>query len=558
MPSGAFMNRKTLQGKVAAATIDEKVERILRTLMTFGFFDRPQRDRGAGRLNQDGRRVALEGARAAMVLLKNEGLLPLDRARMKRIAVIGPRAQSPIPEGGGSAHVQAIVPGSFLDGIARAAGPTATISYAAGTANPTLTAHLTTTAGGDRSGVTGEYFDNPTLAGKPSLTRIDPRVHFEWSERSSYRPGGPITRFSVRWTGYYQPRSSGEYTFHLAGGEPFRLFLDEELVIDEWQGREPARWRMMRLQGGKSYRVRIEHSVRSGTRTIRFAIAPGGNTALEEAVEVAAKADAVVLCVGFDADDEGEGSDRSFVLPEGQSELIRAITAANRKVAVVLTGGGNVDMSSWLEGTPALLHAFYPGQEGGVALGEILFGDVNPSGKLPVSFERRWRDNATADSYYDADGDGHVAYREGVFLGYRHLEHQGIEPQFAFGHGLSYTTFRYSHLTVSPAAVAGDQQVTVSFDVTNSGKRSGAEVAQVYVGDRHARVPRPVKELKGFARTSLAPGRTGRLTVVLDRRAFSYYDAGEKRWRADPGDFEILVGGASDRIALTGKVSLGR
>jgi beta-glucosidase len=559
MPSGTFMNRQTLlpavkAGKVAAATIDEKVERILRTLLRFGLFDRPQRTAGAGRLNQEGRRVALEAARASMVLLKNDGLLPLDRGRLERIAVIGPRAQPSIPEGGGSAHVHPIVPGSFLEGIARAAGAATTILHAPGTSSPAWTARLTTTPGGD-AGVVGEYFDNLTLAGKPALTRVDPQVNFHWPDRTSYRPGGPITRFSVRWAGYFQPRSSGEFTFHLAGGEPFRLFLDDEVVIDEWEAHEPSRWRTVRMQAGKSYRVRLEHAVRTGTRAIRLAIAPGGNTALDEAVELAGRADAVILCVGFDATDEGEGADRPFVLPDGQNELIRAVTAANRKTVVVLTAGGNVDMASWLDGAAALLHAFYPGQEGGVALGEILFGDVNPSGKLPVSLERRWQDNATAESYYD-QGEGHVAYREGVFLGYRHLERRGIEPQFAFGHGLSYTTFSYSHLSVAPAAPADDQPVKVSFDVTNTGKRAGAEVAEVYVGDRHARVPRPVKELKGFARATLPPGRTSRLTVVLDRRAFSYYDVGEKRWRADAGDFEILVGGASDRIALTGKVTL--
>ncbi|HZB45346.1 MAG TPA: fibronectin type III-like domain-contianing protein, partial [Pyrinomonadaceae bacterium] len=181
--------------------------------------------------------------------------------------------------------------------------------------------------------------------------------------------------------------------------------------------------------------------------------------------------------------------------------------------------------------------------------------DVNPSGRLPVTFERRWEDNPAHESYYPEPGTSRVVYREGVFVGYRGYEKHNVQPLFPFGHGLSYTTFRYGNLAVRRAATGGPS-FEVSFDVTNTGKREGADVAQVYVGDTHAKVPRPAKELKGFAKVSLRPGETKRVSVRLDRRALSYYDAEGRRWRADPGDFDVLVGRSSAQIELRGKLSL--
>jgi len=221
----------------------------------------------------------------------------------------------------------------------------------------------------------------------------------------------------------------------------------------------------------------------------------------------------------------------------------------------VLSAGGNVDMSRWIDSTPALLDAWYPGEEGGIALARILFGDVSPSGKLPASFERKWEDNATYNSYYD-QGTKHVAYSEGLFVGYRHFDKSAVKPQFPFGFGMSYTTFSYSNLKITPSDFQGDQPVNVSFDVTNTGQREGAETGEVYVGDAHAKVERPVKELKGFGKVDLKPGETKTITVSLNRRAFSYYDVGKKAWTADPGEFGIMVGSSSAKMELTGKVRL--
>lgn len=225
---------------------------------------------------------------------------------------------------------------------------------------------------------------------------------------------------------------------------------------------------------------------------------------------------------------------------------------------MVLNAGGNVDMTQWIDKVPAVLHGWYPGQEGGAALAQILFGDYSPSGKLPVSFERNWQDNPVFHNYYPAKGEMRVQYSEGVFLGYRHFDGSTIKPLFPFGFGLSYTTFAYANLSVAPQAGDRNQPVTVSFDVKNTGHREGAEVAELYVGDSHSSVPRPVKELKGFARVDLKPGQSKRVTLKLDRRAFSFYDVNKKDWRAEPGEFLILAGGSSDKIELQSTFDLKR
>jgi len=202
------------------------------------------------------------------------------------------------------------------------------------------------------------------------------------------------------------------------------------------------------------------------------------------------------------------------------------------------------------------LHAWYPGQEGGTALAQLLFGDFSPSGKLPATFERRWEDNPTFRSYYPQHGDKHVEYTEGIFVGYRGYEKAGVRPLFPFGFGLSYSAFSYSGLQLTPVPGGSESLVAATFQVKNTGSREAAEVAQVYVGDSHASLPRPAKELKGFARVSLRPGEQKEVTILLDRRAFSYYDVANHGWRAEPGDFAILVGSSSADIQLRGTFSL--
>jgi beta-glucosidase len=282
-----------------------------------------------------------------------------------------------------------------------------------------------------------------------------------------------------------------------------------------------------------------------------------GKFVSDNAKKLAGSADVVVVAAGFDAESEAESADRTFRLPLGQDELIKEMAAANKNTIVVMTSGGSVDMNAWLAQVPALVQAWYPGQEGGTALAEILFGDVNPSGRLPVTFERRWEDNPVHDSYYPQAGTKRVVYKEGVFVGYRGYEHNRTKPLFPFGFGLSFTTFEYSNLSIKPLSqIESGPHYEVSFDVKNTGKREGAEVAQVYVGDTQTRVPRPAKELKGFLKVNLRAGETRGVSVMLDGRALSYYDVKAKQWRAEPGDFNVLVGRSSEQIELRGKLTL--
>ncbi len=566
MPSGKFMNRATLlpaiqQGKVSVATIDDKVRRILRTAIQFGFFDRDQTDPNVPMFNQQGRQVALEAAKSGIVLLKNDGnLLPLNKSNVKTIAIIGPDAYPAIPVGGGSAGVRPFVAVSYLEGLTNYLGSNAKVLYHRGL--PTLDemamgTEFTTEANGGEHGLKAEFFKGAALEGSPALTRTDQHVAFQ----RGLGPGVPSYPLSARWTGYFTPKHPGEQTVFVAGANEnggFRLYIDDKLAVDNWT-RVTALVNQATLSlDATPHKIRLEFFSKGGWGVNRIIMGLGAaeDMVSPEVKQIASQADAVIVAAGFDPESESEGGDRTFQLPPGQDALIQTMLAANKNTVVVLTAGGDVDMTQWIDRTPALLQAWYAGQEGGTALAQMLFGEYSPSGKLPATFERRWEDNPVYNSYYPQDEEKKVAYKEGVFVGYRGYDKNGKKPLFPFGYGLSYTSFAYSNLSITPATVRDAGTVTVSFDVKNTGSREGAEVAEVYVGDRHASVPRPVKELKGFSKVSLQPGETKKVTVTLDRRSFSYFDVATKQWKAAPGQFDILVGRSSAQIELQGKVSL--
>ncbi|HTC56003.1 MAG TPA: glycoside hydrolase family 3 C-terminal domain-containing protein [Candidatus Sulfotelmatobacter sp.] len=564
MPSGKSMNRATLlpavkAGKVSEATIDDKVRRILRTAINFGWLDRDQTDLSISKLNPEGHQVTLEAARAGMVLLKNDGnLLPLEKGKIHSIAVIGPDAYPAVPGGGGSAEAKPFTPISYLEGVANYLGSGAKVYYERGLpAFDEIAKHteFTTEATGGQPGLKAEFFTNATLSGAPAVTRTDKHVNYEPARGSD----GAASDMSIRWSGYFSPPAPGDYLVFVQGpGENggYRLYVDKKLIFDNWKD-----WYAFVSEVSLNFtpgphQIELDYYAHSGwgKTPVNLGIARPDTLVTPEAKAVASRVDAVVLAVGFDPSTEGESGDRTFRLPPGQDELINQITAANKNTIVVVTSGGGVDMTSWVDHVPALFEAWYPGQEGGTALAQLLFGEFDPTGRLPISMERRWQDNAVHDSYYPKDGEKKVEYTEGIFVGYRHFDKSGIKPLFPFGYGLSYTTFAYKNLAVSPAA--SSENATVAFDVTNTGTRAGAEVAQVYVGDRHANVPRPVKELKGFARVELNPGETKHVEVTLNRRAFSYYDVKGHQWTVAPGDFDIYVARSAAEIELTGKLAL--
>ena len=564
MPYGKFMDRQTLlpavrAGKVREATLDDKVRRILRTAIQFGWLDREQTDLSISRLNVAGDQIALGAARSGMVLLKNDGnVLPLENGSIKSIAVIGPDAYPAQPGGGGSAQAKPFAPISYLEGIANYVGSGAKVYYDPGI--PTLDdmskqTEFTTMASGGKPGLKAELFNNTDLSGPPATVRDEKYVHYE-PARGSDRTLGSV---SIRWTGFFTPSSPGEYLAFVQGpGENggYRLYIDKKVVLDNWKrwyafvGEAP-----ITLSAGP-HQVELDYYVKKGwgKTTANLGIVRPDTLVSADAKTLAARADAVIVAVGFDANSEGESSDRTFHLPPGQDELISQIAAANKNTVIVVTSGGGVDMSTWVDRVPALLEVWYPGQEGGTALAQLLFGEFDPSGRLPISMERRWDDSAVHDTYYPKDGGNKVEYSEGVFVGYRHFDKSTAKPLFPFGYGLSYTSFAYKNLTIS--APSPDQEVTITFDVSNTGARPGADVAEVYVGDSHAPVARPVKELKGFAKVNLNPGETRNIMVKLDRRAFSYYDVSKHAWTVAPGSFDISVARSAADIELTGKVTL--
>ena len=562
MPSGKMMNRSCLSsaiqdGIVPEAGINDKVMRILRTAIRFGWLDHAQSDPSWPLYSEEGRALALESARASLVLLKNQGLLPLDKNRVKSVAVIGPGAYPAVPTGGGSAQVKPFVAVSYLEGLSSYLGGRVRYSRGVVPLDEVFDSTLFVTANADdKPGLVGEYFANGNLEGAPTVTRTDEHVHFTWDAKNPW-PTGDAPSFSARWSGFFIPTSSGDYRFSVSsyGLDRYRLFVDGIKVIDRTGAAQPILDTVIKLKAGDAHAVRLEYMHFDHHARLGFGVRKTSDFVMADAKAVAASADVAIVFAGFDPSNEGEGADRTFELPPGQDELIVQVRGANKHTVVVLTSGGGVDMSRFVDAVPAIVQAWYPGQEGGRALAELLFGDFSPSAKLPVTFEARLADGAAAANYLPGN-DGKVNYREGLFLGYRHVDKGGIKPLFPFGYGLSYTKFAYSNLAVSPEPAAADGMVSVAFDVTNTGRRVGAEVAQVYVADGHAPVPRPAKELKAFTKVRLAPGETTRVQLALDRRAFAYFDDQEKTWTVAPGTFEILAASSSQQIELRGKVTL--
>jgi beta-glucosidase len=566
MPSGKFMCRDSLMpairsGKVTEAVIDDKVRRILRQVDRFGLLDRP--DPAAGTVLDSAfvRNTALEASAGGIVLLKNAGgFLPLDRKTIRRIAVIGPNGDPAVTGGGGSSSIRPLHPVSLLDAVRRAADPDAEVAFEPGTmANAAEPPEFfdrpvfhTTADGAALPGLKAEFYARRWPQGKPDVEMTVPVLNRVFNDSI---PGVARDNFFVRFSGFLKVDKPGTYRFVVSSNGGFRLSVDGRNALGSWWGRdETSRSVLIALDAGREIPVELGYMQRRSGGVIRLGLDPP-EAVERKFAEVAARvrriaeaSDCVVLSLGFNAETEAEGSDRPFRLPPEQERLAAEVMRCSKNAVVVLNAGGNVDMSGWLDGARGLIHAWYPGQEGNLAVAGILYGDINPSGRLPVSFERRWEDNATFNSYYDPDGDRHVAYTEGVFLGYRHFDSHGVEPLFSFGFGLSYTSFEYSRMKVSRNRFAHSDSVTVTVRVRNTGNHEGAEVVQLYVADPKSSVPRPVKELKGFAKVLLKPHESKDVTFTLKSDAFQFFHPDLHRWVAEPGDFELLAGSSSRDI----------
>ncbi|MCD0486977.1 glycoside hydrolase family 3 C-terminal domain-containing protein [Pedobacter sp. MC2016-14] len=562
MPRATRMNKKDLneainKGKLSTQVIDDKVRRILRIIFRFGFYDQQQLDKSIPADNPDAAKVALELARGGIVLLKNKGqLLPLSSS-IKTLAVIGPNANAYI-SGGGSSYTFPFHSVSTVKGIQNVAKGVQ-VAYAPGL--PVLSdlvrqSKFSTGTGPAQPGLKAEYFNNTKLSGSPAITAVDTIVSINngWHVASEGR-GIPFDHCSIRWTGFVKPDHTGKYKFTVRGFDGFRLWIGEDKVIDLWKDQGiTTKSISLDLSGGKEYAVKLEYYAGPHPVDISFAWHADALD-FSEAARAAAQADAAIVCVGFNESTEREGNDRAFELSDHQDSLINAIASINPNTIVVLNAGGNLSMEKWLNNVAGVLHAWYPGQEGGTAIAEILFGKTNPSGKLPVSFEKRWEDNPSFNCYYDPENTKRVKYSEGLFTGYRYYDSNKVAPLFPFGFGLSYSTFEYSDLKISPQQ-GKSTAFMVSFKIKNTGKYDGAEVPQLYVRDLECPVPRPYKELKGFSKVFLKRNEQKTVAIKLDKSTFSYYKTELKRFGYDPGAFEILIGSSSKDIHLKAGIQL--
>lgn len=592
-------------GTVSGATLDEMVRRILRPTVGLGCLDQPRQVR---RVPAEGHgRRARAIAEAGIVMLKNaEGVLPLAPDGLRTIAVIGPDADNVAAAGGGSGLVQPSYGVSVLDGIRARVGEGVQVEYAPGTdpvgvgvllpGPPAVPSTVLRPADGavdaDEVGLRAEYWANPDFAGEPSVVRTDPRAELyrgfaalpgldASSPKLAPFPHDLPARFSVRWTGRFTPPATGDYTLSLTSFGGARLSLDGQILIDattapQTEPHDPAPAPVGTAIGevqvatttipfvaGADHAVAIEYAadapgqsffreamVRFGWQPPVDAIAPS----IAAAVELAARSEvSVVVAHTF----EMEETDRpNLRLPNEQDVLIRAVAAANPRTVVVVMSGGPVEVASWEAGVPAILEAWFAGQEQGNAVARVLFGDVNPGGRLPLTFPRGEAETPLTSPEQYPGVDGELLYREGIFVSYRGYEQLGIEPQYPFGFGLSYTDFAYANLRLSSDTLHAGGTITVAVDVTNTGGRPGDEVVQLYVTHLDSRVERPLQELKAFQRLHLQPNRTGTASLTVAADDLAYWDVAEGRFMVEDGPVEIRVGQSSADIQLRTTVTV--
>lgn len=594
-PSGTWFGENLVAavaaGQVPAVVIDDKARRMLLQMFRRGLFDNPVQiqplpvDENAARA----RSIAAQ----SMVLLKNaDNLLPL--TSVQSIAVVGGDAAHVSAQGGGSSEVQlAIRSVPPLEGITAGAGAGTVVRHAEGTdpvtagvllpgPNPVPSSVLTPAASQPGShGLLAQYWTNTQFSGVPAVERVERQlslvtgfVNFPGFS-ASLQPRLPdafsTTDFSARWTGTITAPTTGDYTLTLTSLGSGWVYLDGQLVIDHGATHPTSsQSATIPFVAGQPREIRIDY-VSSIASSQFFGYGNvGGEIALQweppadavdpgiaEAAALAAESD---LAIVFVRDYETEEIDRrTLALPNNQDRLIQAVVEANPRTIVVLMTGQPVTMP-WLDAVPAVLQAWYPGQEQGAAVADVLFGDVNPSGKLPVTFPVDLQQTPTPAETQFPGVDRVATFSEGIFVGYRWYDAQNLTPLFEFGHGLSYTSFAYSDLQVQDLASAtGVEQrgLRVSFTIANTGQRAGAEAAQVYVGELPAPVETPVRQLAGFVKVQLEPGASQRVSVDVNERSLSYWDTNTHAWvYAAGGDIPVYVGSSSRDVHLTGTASL--
>jgi beta-glucosidase len=536
------------RGMIDPRAIDRAVSRVLKLKFELGLFERPYVDADeAGRAggSKENRALALESARASITLLKNDDrALPLAR-NVKSIAVIGVDAEEARLGGYSAAGNEKI---SIVEGIRHKLGAGAEVRYAPGPGRLAIeyvtvpTANLAAIVDGRRvPGLAAEYFDNNTLAGAPRIRRQDPRIDFGWTLNSPGR-GIPFDWYSVRWTGKLIAPATETVRLGVEGNDGYRLYVDGALLIDNWEKKSyGAILKDVRLDAGREYDLRLEYFESTGNARVKLvwdhAVPNDWRARIDSAVQVARASDVVVVAAGIE---EGEFRDRSSLkLPGHQEELIDALAATGRPVVVAVVGGSAVTMRNWIDRVGAVIDVWYPGEAGGDAIADVLFGDHNPSGRLPISFPMS---EGQLPLIYDHKPTGR---------GDDYLDGTG-QAEFPFGFGLSYTTFEYAGLSIEPGEIEPAGTVTVRCTVKNTGAIAGDEVAQLYLREEVTPVSTPLIALKGFQRVHLEPGERKTLSFVLSAAQLSLLDA-KLQTVVEPGTFRVMIGRSSKDIRLRGK-----
>lgn len=548
-------------GAVTEATLRERVVNMLRLMERVGSLDdhRPFAEQADDR---PAHRALIRRAGAeAAVLLKNNGVLPLKGSGT--LAIIGPNAKTAQIMGGGSAQLNPHYRVSPWDGLVVSVGEER-LRYTVGCTNHRFEPLL-------RGQFAIDYFANETLSGTPVFSTTQDEAQAFWVGRVAEGKVDPAG-FSARLRGSFTPEHTGEHRVGIYAAGFAKVFVDGHLIADVWTNWSKGRTFFeegsdevvgtINLEAGRAYEIAIEFATKPYSTLGISAFACGiglplGDEAIANAVSLARQADTAIVFVGRNGEWDTEGSDLAAItLPGRQDELVAAVAQANPNTIVVLQTGGPVEMP-WIGSVAALLQAWYPGQEAGNAIADVLTGVAEPSGRLPQSFPVRWSDNPahSQDQEVYPGLDGRVRYEEGIFVGYRHYDKTGIAPLFPFGFGLGYTQFELSEPSIDDRAFEADGSLQVSVSVTNKGARRGAAVVQLYVSDEQSSDPRPAKELKAFAKLELAPGETRAVTMSLDARAFAFYCEKARHWLVESGSFTLRLGFSAADLPLSAQIS---
>ncbi len=552
------------KGHITEKEIDVAVKRLFDARFRLGMFDPPENVPYAQikyEMNdaEPHQKMALRAAHESITLLKNQNhFLPLKKD-LKAIAVVGPNAlATDIMYGNYNGFPSKVV--SPVDGIRAKVTPQTTVYYepgcnhtdAAEIFNPVPAACLKPIdAKPNQKGLTGEYFKNQELTGNPVLTRIDSMIYFTRVERLAIQETGP-ENFSVRWQGKLVPEVSGNYTLAITGDDGFRLYFEDRLVIDVWQrqGSNTEKYEV-KLNANQEYKVKLEYYQARGRAAIQFDWSRADIDPIELAVAAAKKSEVVIMFGGLSPRLEGEemkvevegfsGGDRTDIrLPRIQEELLKKLHATGKPVVLVLLNGSALAIN-WAEANlPAIIEAWYPGQAGGTAIADVIFGEYNPAGRLPVTFY------ASVDQLppFDDYNMKNRTYR--YFTG---------EPLYVFGHGLSYTNFDYLNLS-APKTARTKENLNIRVKIKNSGKFDGDEVVQLYIKHKDSKLPQPIKALKGFKRIHFKKGETKNIDIPLKIDELAYWDEVNKKYKVEAGKYEIQIGASSKDIRLIQEIEV--